>query len=110
MTAEQQAFLALLRDHYNQTRTAEIPPETDCEELARLAREQSLSGVIYVQLKALGDAVPAEWLEKLRPGFFNDVFHAVNYGVDLADMESWYEEEIRVTRDERGSHARQELS
>ncbi len=84
MTAEQQVFLSLLRDYFSGTAATVLPEAADGAELARLAREQSMSGVIYVQLKAMG--APAEWMEQLRPGFYSDVFYAANREADVAEV------------------------
>ncbi len=82
MTAEQSLFLALLRCAVCGGE-AELPQETDWEALYQIAASQSLSGLCYVQLRAL-PGIPPEALERFHQGFFSDAYHAANRAACMA--------------------------
>ena len=89
MTAEQSFFLALLRDHVQGSVQAPVPENMDCEALLAIARDQSLQGIIYAQIKALrknGAEIPEEVFERFHKAFHNEVWEAANQRAYLAKV------------------------
>ncbi len=81
MRQEERYFLTLLRDHYRGTASA--PPEgpLDWDALYEIARDQSLLGVCYAQLKtaaAQGAALPEDVRKRFHSAFESEVYLAVN--------------------------------
>lgn len=77
MRGEEQLFLALLRRAVHGDDIPTIPVDLDWGALEKIAREQSLIGLCYVQLRDLkqaGEAVPDQVLQRFHEGFFNDVY------------------------------------
>ena len=81
MTAEQSAFLALLRD-FASGGEAELPDGLDWEALYEIAKSQSLIGLCYVVLRDRGAS--SEALERFHPGFYSEVYHAANRAACMA--------------------------
>lgn len=88
MKAEQSVFISLLADYIAGRASdflcpyAEDPQSSlDWDLLARYAREQSLEGIVYVQLKK---SIPPERIPaQLRHGFDSEIYLAVNREAEL---------------------------
>ena len=91
MTAEQGFFLVLLRG-FASGEAVSVPEELDWDALWEIARAQSLTGLCYVQLRALPN-VPPEALERFHEGFFGDVYHAANRAALMEKLETLAQEQ-----------------
>ena len=95
MNLEQDVFLSLLRDHVNQTISAVSEEEINWKTVYEYAKQQSLMGVCYVQIKKLieaGLSVPADVLNMFHKGFFNDVYVAENHRVYMEELSNAFQE------------------
>ena len=95
MTAEQRFFLALLRDHVNGCTDARLPSGLDWNALYEIAQAQSLTGVVYAQLKALnghGADIPQEAWERFRAAFLGEVYYAANRAAAMRELGEAFEQ------------------
>lgn len=89
MTEEQRLFLSLLRDHVNGTMTAEITGQINWEDVYAYAKDQSLLGICYIQLKKLkaSGSMPEDGVfQKFHEGFLYDAYFAVNHKAFMNDL------------------------
>lgn len=94
MTREESLFLSLLKDHIQGTMNTVIEEDTDWNQLMKYANEQSLTGVIYVQLKAISEKYPCisqETLEMFHSGFFSDVYSYANHRLFMNEVISRFQ-------------------
>ena len=95
MTDLQQFFLSLLADHVHGRVTAGIPEFCDWDTLYGYAKDQSLTGVLYLQLKQLkkaGKAVSEDALDLFHKGFFSEVYYAENRYAFLQEVRESFTE------------------
>ncbi len=82
MTKEELLFLSLLKDHIYGTLNTTIQEDTDWDQVFEYAKDQSLNGVIYVQLRELSKKsqfITQEILDKFHFGFLSDVYSFANH-------------------------------
>ncbi len=91
MTAEQNVFLALLRDHVNRAQTDSVPTELNWEKLHEIAQQQSLAGLCYAQLRNSAD-VPSEVLESFHQDFYGAVYLDANRKAAFHDIAEAFKE------------------